>query len=194
MKMKIKRLIKFLPLLLLAFGNGCATHALWTKANLDAYKEPAAIPDLRLFDAKKENDLLVVYDEYSERNDTVRIRAYLLSQNEERIKQNKRPHFVSVKLTNSLPSIPVFHAPVESGTTFSQTLYAVVATNKQSFTLYSRNREISLHDLPVYNDGKGNIERAALTPVSVVADITIVGGFIGYWYLEGMAASYNPSY
>ena len=192
--MKIKCVVKILPLLLLAFGSGCATHALWTTENLDAYKEPVATSNLRLFDAKKENDLLVVYNEYSERNDTVRIRAYLLNQNEERIKQNKRPHFVSVKLTNSLPSISVFHAPVESSTTFSQTLYAITSTNNQSFMLYSGNHEIGSHDLPVYNDGKGNIERAALTPVSVVADITIVGGFIGYWYLEGMAASYNPSY
>jgi hypothetical protein len=192
--MKIKCVVKILPLLLLAFGSGCATHALWTTANLDAYKEPVATSNLRLFDAKKENDLLVVYNEYSERNDTVSIRAYLLNQSEERIKQNKRPYFVSVKLTNSLPSIPVFHAPVESSTTFSQTLYAITSTNNQSFMLYSGNHEIGSHDLPVYNDGKGNIERAALTPVSVVADITIVGGFIGYWYLEGMAASYNPSY
>ena len=192
--MKVKYIIKFLPLLLLTLGSGCATHALWTKADLDAYKEPVATSDLRLFDAKKENDLLVVYNEYSERNDTVRIRAYLLNQNEERIKQNKRPHFVSVKLTNSLPSIPVFHAPIESSTTFSQTLYAIISTNNQSFMLCSNNHEIGSYDLPVYNDGKGNIERAALTPVSVVADITIVGGLIGYWYLEGMAASYNPSY
>src|SRR5476649_1147032 len=182
--MKIKCVVKILPLLLLAFGSGCATHALWTTANLDAYKEPVATSNLRLFDAKKENDLLVVYNEYSERNDTVSIRAYLLNQSEERIKQNKRPYFVSVKLTNSLPSIPVFHAPVESSTTFSQTLYAITSTNNQSFMLYSGNHEIGSHDLPVYNDGKGNIERAALTPVSVVADITIFGGFIGYWYLE----------
>jgi hypothetical protein len=179
------QLILLLPLWL----GGCATHALWTGANLDAYKEPTATPDLRLFDAKKENDLLVVYTEYSERNDTMRIRAYLLNQNEERIKQNKRPHFVSVKLMNSLPSVPVFHAPVEPGTNFSQMLYAVISTNNQSFTLYSDNREIGSHDLPVYNDGRGRLDRIALTPFAMTADLVIVSGFLGCCFFYVLAES-----
>lgn len=185
----MKQRLQFILLLLPLWLSGCATHALWTEANLDAYKEPVAIPDLRLFDTKKDNDLLVVYNEYSERNDAVRIRAYLLNQNAECIKQNKRPHFVSAKLTNSLPSVPVFHAPVESGTNLPHTFYAIIQTNNQSFLLYSDGREINSYDLPVYNDGKGNIERVALMPISMVADVTIVGGFIGYWWLVGMEES-----
>jgi hypothetical protein len=189
MKMRVRCIARLLPLLLLTFGSGCETKALWNNGNLEAIKEPAGNINLRLFDAKRQNDLLVVYDEYSERNGAIHTRAYLLNQNEERIKQNERPHFVSVKLTNSLPSVPVFHAPSESGTNFPRTLYAVVATNRQSFTLYSGNREISSYDLPFYNDGKGRVEKIALTPIAVTADLTIIGGYIGILYLYELGES-----
>jgi len=171
-------------LLLLTFDSGCATKALWDTADLEAVKEPAANLNLRLFDAKRNEDLLVVYDEYSERNDGVRTRAYWLNQNQARVDLRRVPHFTSPGLMRDLSPVPVFYAaPGETNWTFA--LYAVVETNRQSFTLYSNNGKTSRHDLPTYNDGWGRVEKIALFPVAVTADATIVAGFVGYMYLQG---------
>jgi hypothetical protein len=187
--MRIKCAIRLLPLLLLALDSGCATRALWNNGNLEAVKEPADDINLHLFDAKQKNDLLVVYDEYSERSGKIRTRAYWLNENEARVNQRRAPHFTSTNLTGSLPNVPVFHGSATSGTNLTRTLYAVVATNEQSFTLYSGGQEIGSHDLPFYNDGMGRVEKTVLTPVAVTADLTIIGGYIGVWFLYGLGES-----
>jgi len=75
--MKFRSLTRILfVLLLLASGSGCVTKALWDNGNLEAVKEPAGNVNLRLFAAKRPDDVLVVYDEYSERSDATRTRAY----------------------------------------------------------------------------------------------------------------------
>ncbi|HXI71546.1 MAG TPA: hypothetical protein VNN22_14420 [Verrucomicrobiae bacterium] len=43
--------------------------------------------------------------------------------------------------------------------------------------------------MPTYNDGQGRVEKIALTPVAVTADLTIVGGILGCWFAYGMAQS-----
>jgi hypothetical protein len=138
---------------------------------------------LRLFDSKRQNDLLVVYDEYSERNDGIHTRAYWLNENEMLVNQRQAPHFTNTHLMSKLPFVPIFYEPISSETNLTQPFYAVVATNEQSFTLYSSNREINSYDLPVYNDGRGRVEKIALTPVAVIADLTIIGGYIGCLYI-----------
>jgi len=167
-----------LLLLPLALAAGCTTDALWNKTNLDAWNEPATDPNLRLFHAEPQKDLLVAYEEYSERSGATQTRAYLLYQNQKRLEQRRRPRFVSTNRLRALPPVPVFQTPPAPGTNFSQTLYAVVSTNGPSFTIYSGDRVVSAHELPSYNDGKGRAARIALTPLAVTADITIIGGFV----------------
>jgi hypothetical protein len=183
--MKVKYIIRLLPLLLLTLGGGCETKALWNNGNLEAVKEPANNASLRLFDSKQQNDLLVVYDEYSERSDKIRTRAYWLNENEMLVNQRHAPHFVNTNLMRNLPSAPVFYS-TSWKINSTLMLYAVVETNQQSFTLYSGNHEIGSHDLPFYNDGKGRVEKIALTPIAVTADLTIVGGYIGCLWIYGM--------
>jgi hypothetical protein len=187
--MRVSCVARPLSLLLLTLGNGCATQALWNNGRMEAVKEPANNVSLRLFDSKRQNDLLVVYDEYSERNDGIHTRAYWLNENEMRVNQRRAPHFTNTNLMQNLPSVPVFYTSAPSETNLTQALYAIVATNQQSFTLYSGNREISSYDLPFYNDGKGRVEKIALTPIAVTADLTIIGGYIGVWGLYGLAES-----
>jgi hypothetical protein len=189
MTKRVKCLARLLPLLLLTFGSGCATKALWTNGNLEDCREPASPVNLHLFDAKQKNDLLVVYDEYSERSNKIHTRAYWLDENQSRVDQQRAPHFVNTGLTGHLPSVPVFYGSTSNGTDLTPTFYAVVATNNESFTLYSGDREIGSHDLPVYNDGKGRVEKVALTPVAVTADLSIVGGYLGYYFLCGLVQS-----
>jgi hypothetical protein len=67
--------------------------------------------------------------------------------------------------------------------------YALLQTNRQSFTLFSEGGQSGPYALPVYNDQKGKMEKFALTPLATAADITIVGGVFGYFFLEGLASS-----
>jgi hypothetical protein len=183
----VRRELLNIALLLPLLTGGCATNALWNKTQLDAWNEPADNPRLQLFDASRKRDFLVVYDEYSERHDSIRTRAYFLNQNEERVEQGRKPHFVSTRLSRELTPIPVWQTSPPTSTNFPPAVYAFISTNKQSFTIYS-NEQKSNHDLPVYNDGWGQTDRIALTPVVVVADLTIVGGFLflEFWSEGGL--------
>jgi hypothetical protein len=177
-----------LTLLLTLLTGGCATNALWNKTDLDAWNEPAHDTDVRLFDAPHKKDFLVVYGEYSERHDSVRPRAYFLSRNQDRVAQGRKPHFVSTRCSDKLQPVQTFHIPPEPSTNFSQTRYAVMASNQQSFAIFS-GAEKKEYSLAVYNDGRAQKVRIALTPVAVTADLTIVGGFLGCWFLYGLAES-----
>lgn len=166
-----------MSLLLLSSGGGCATQALWENGNLEAVKEPASNLNLRLFAAKRQNDLLVVYDEYSERQDGIHTRAYWLKENQTRVDQRRSPHFASPRLMCNLSPVPVFYSATGE-TNWTLGNYAIVATNRQSFALHASDGTTSGHDLPTYNDGKGRVEKIALTPVAVTLDLTIVGGYL----------------
>jgi hypothetical protein len=184
MEPRFQMMLLLFPLL----TGGCATNALWNKTDLDAWNEPAQNADVRLFDARHKKDFLVLYDEYSERHDSIHTRAYFLNQNQKGVAQGQKPHFVNARLSHQLPPVPIFQTLPESDTNFSQTIYAVISTNRQSFTIYS-GKEKTDYSLAVYNDGRGQTARIALTPVAVTADLTIVGGFLGCWFIYALAES-----
>jgi len=176
-----------MALLLPLLTGGCATNALWTKAHLDDWNEPDDNSKLQLFDASRQKDFLVVYDEYSERHDSTRTRAYFLNQNEKRVEQGRKPHFVGAQISGELAPVPVLQTLPLANTNSPPAIYAIVSTNRQSFTIY-RDEQRTNHDLPVYNDGRGRTDRIALTPVAVVADLTIIGGFLflEFWAVGGL--------
>jgi hypothetical protein len=189
--MNLARHIQCLSLLAmcLVLGNGCVTKHLWESGDLEAWNQPAANPNLHIFQATPGNDLLVVYDEYGERRDAARTRAYWLNENQKLTDQHRMPHFVSTNSISCLTAVPVLLAATNQ-TQMPTPPYAMVETNGQSFTLYSDSGTASQHDLPVYNDGKGKVEKFVLTPLATGADLTIVGGVIGYFCLEGLASSH----
>jgi len=185
-----------LLLLPLALTSGCATHALWTKTDLDAFNEPADDSSLRVFKAERKKDWLVVYNEYSERSDSTRTRAFFLNENQKRIEQRRAPDFVSTNSMRGLKAVPVFFPATNApGTNPSSAFFVLAKTNDLSFTLHDGNRAVGSYEMPVYNDGRASLVRAALTPVTVVADLTIVGGILGYWFICGLAQSgYSTSF
>ena len=193
--MKVARHIECLPLLAvcLLVGNGCVTKHLWETNDLEAWNQPAANPNLHLFQAKSENDLLVVYDEYGERRDAIHTHAYWLNENQRLIEQRSMPHFVSTNSISRLTAVPVLLATTDQAL-LPTPPYAIVETNGQAFTLYSVGGSVSPHDLPVYNDGKGKIEKFVITPLATGADLTIVGGFVGYLYLAWRCGATGPIY
>lgn len=184
--------LRTMLLLPLTLASGCATHALWTESKLDNWNEPAPQSNLRLFAADPPQDVLVLYEEYSDRCESIRTRAYLLNENQKRLAQNRAPLFVGTNQTNGLPAVPVFHLPTSLATNQQHGLFAIAATNNQSFTLYCGDRNLGSHDLPVYNDGTGKYKRVALTPLAVTADLTVVGGVAGVWCWACLAGASDP--
>lgn len=170
--------------------SGCATHALWTETSqLNAGNSPADLPKLQLFEARRQNDLLVVYNEYSERHDRIRRRAYFLNRNQLRIEQRHEPEFVSPRHSRGLSEVPVFFGtnPPKLKTLPSE-LYVLAETNSPFFTVYCKGARSERCMLPVYDDHLGTAIRICLTPVTVVADATIIGGYVFvYAWAEGGA-------
>lgn len=181
--------VLLLSFLLLITQSGC-TYVLWTNGNLEAYRVPAQNPNLRLYQSRQWNDVLVVYQEMSERNDAIHTREFWLNKNQKRIEELHTPSFVSKKSVRDLSPISVYSSmPGQTG----EGTYAVCETNALAFTLYTAGRETGCYKLPVYNDGWGRIEKTALTPVAVSVDLTIAGGFVGLMYLYGLAGESVPN-
>jgi len=180
-------------LLALAAVPGCATHALWADANLGTWHQPSNDSTLRLFQSGQPGELLVLYQESKEPHDARRMRAYFLYQNAKRIAWQKHPKFVNIDSARGLEPVPVFaDTNATSAAVFSAPpLYAVLSTNKMSFTLYSSGTAVGAFSLPVYWDGMGRIERIALTPLAATADLTMISGaigaFAGFCYVSGGA-------
>jgi len=189
-KFAIKIVGSFLPLLLLLLLQSGCTYALWTNDNLVAYKEPAQNPDLHLFESTRQKDFLVVYDEHSERTDAIHKRAYWLNRNQTRVERQKAPIFARRNQARHLNAVPVFYSMPNVG--LVKGVYAICDTNQETFTLYSGNREIGPYDFPVYHDHWGNVEKAALTPVAVTADVTVAGGIVAIYYAYIKAGSDVP--
>ena len=189
--MKSVAVMKWMLLLLAAAAvPGCATHALWADSNLGTWHQPSSDSTLRLFHSGQPGELLVLYQESTEPHDARRLRAYLLYQNAKRIAWQKHPKFVNIDSAHGLEPVPVF-ADTNLDISSAPPLYAVLSTNKMSFTLYSSSTAVGAFSLPVYRDGMGRIERIALTPLAATADATVIGGAIGvaagYLYVVGRA-------
>jgi len=149
----------------------------------DLSNKPDADPHLRLFEARRQKDLVVVYDEYSERTKSTRARAYLLYKNQARIAQSQSPHFTSLRTVRGLPLVPVFPDPLPVETNSRPPLYAVVTTNTESFMVYSNNQVVGSHDLPIYTDRASEVERVIFSPVAITVDVALVAGAIYLWLI-----------
>jgi hypothetical protein len=170
-----------IPLLLL---TGCATSALWEEDRFVRFHEPAPAPDLRLFQAG--GDVLVHYTETRDSDDKQRQRTYWLHENERRIDERRKPHFVPERAARGLDPIPVLSPSGIANVTNTCGPYALSSTNLDSFTLYAPDgRRLGDYRLPVYRDASGRVKQVLLTPVCFAADCTIVGGGIACIMLPG---------
>ena len=163
--------------------SGCATSAVWRTGQFARYSEPANPSDLSLFYSSRSQDVLVVYSEAREDDDSIRRRAYWAHENEERLKERRKPRFVSIEQEQGLVSIPVLKVPDVPDLSLAGGFYAVASTNGDAFTLYSAGKTEGSYELPVYPDSSGRVKQVLLTPPAVAADITIVGGVIAYYCL-----------
>jgi hypothetical protein len=179
--------LKTWPCIVLLFLlNGCATSALWKAGSVD-FHEPYPPSRLELFDAPQKNDLLVVYDELSPGGDTARRRAYFLRENEERIKSVQKPRFVSLNATNGLRGIPLLGETNAFHPHDGFVVYARTNGAGNRFTVFRGNESGSDRlQLPAYRCWITGAKRALLTPVTLILDVTVIGGYL---YARGFAES-----
>jgi hypothetical protein len=185
----VKRKVKFIlgifcPLLLMLSQSGC-TYMLWSDENYEAFHQPAPNSDLHLYESKKQNDILVVYKEQSERNEHIHTRAYWLNRNQIRVTDQAPPFFINKKTARNLPAVPVFDS---MPTNRHESFYAVFGTN-QSFTLFSGERELGSYTLPMYDAERPVAEKIAFTPVTMTADASIAAAVAGIVFLIFEASS-----
>lgn len=152
--------------------DGCATSALWSER---AYCEPSAVPELRLsFNSEKE-DVLVQYQEIDDRSFKPRERAYFLYQNQKKLATGRKPAFTKPEKAGGLIPLLIVTPEEHTAQVRELELYAVAETNSPTFAVYSKDRELGVHDLPVYGERMQLAGQVALTPLAVAADVIVVG-------------------
>ena len=164
--------------------SGCA-YSLWKDNPLECCNGPAKNTHLQLFKSESGTDLLVSYDEYSERHDKVRHREYYVLPNRDRLAKDQKPKFADGDESSHLTPIPIVTSLTNAPKSPGENIYAV-STDSQSFVLYNGPTPLGHYDLPIYDDGIGKPERIALTPFAAAVDVSIVGGVV-YGIYRGVA-------
>lgn len=167
--------------------SGC-TSALWESDRFARCHWPANPPNLRLFYSEPAKDVLAEYDEVSEGTTTVQRRTYWLEPNAVKVATGRMPRFVLIAKARDLAVVPVTDNLTNASASSYQGLYAVVATNGQSFSLCLADKEATDYKLPVYNARSGQrVKQVLLTPFAVAVDATLVGAVLAYAVAQGEA-------
>lgn len=174
---------------------GCGCESVWEcsltcklwENDQRSYCEPLPDPELALFDATSQNDVLVQYSASSDRRDDVLRRSYFLEANRARVLAEKPPHFFHRKPHDDWKAIPVNGQTPSSARCVSTNARATA--NGKDFIVYRQGRPPEQCKLPDYRDDHNTLRQAALTPLAFTGDIVIFGsviGFVaGYEYLQG---------
>ena len=184
--MKAKSSIVMVPLLaagLLLLATGCQTvekysltYRVWDNDSWCKFSDPATNPNLALFEATNNADVLVQYDAFSEKHSRVERHAYYLHPSQARVDAEPKLELVKPSAADGMKPIPVL--PTQGALTNQPSglpAYAVVTKNGRAFTLYRPMEPESAFDLPVYAETSGTATRIVLTPFAVVGDTVMVG-------------------
>ncbi len=140
---------------------------------------------------KSGDDILVQYDELSDTSGRIRRRAYFLSPNLERIRENKRPDFVKPALANGVEPIQLQDSPLSTADPHpAPRIYAVIARGGGEFTLYRAGGTEGPYELPEYLKSNSTAPRVLLTPLAVAADTVMVGLVASVVAAYGLAHGY----
>lgn len=168
--------------------TGCVTSALWDSDRFVRFHEPAAPPNLRLFESTENHDILVQYDEWQEMSEKLRKRTYWLGQDRTPFANPHKPAFVSAGSAEGLPPIPIHNSSTFTVQT-NTGLAAVVTWSPTGFILYSDDRVLGNYVLPVYEDGSAMVKKVALSPLAVTADTGLVAGYLLLLYWSGQSGN-----
>jgi len=158
------------------------TGRLWQERD---YVVPSPIPNLAL--SQTPTGILVQYDAECERTSDWRRRAYYLEPNFKRVAAGQSPHFVNPAKAGAQAIIPVFER-LPAGESKPE-LCAVCSSNFCTFTIYRRDEVMGPCDLPVFKDQRETAVQAALTPLAVIGDVSVVGYWTSYLWLQIFSGS-----
>lgn len=162
------------------------THKLWSDASLTDYYEPAGTATLKSFQRPPSPRLLVAYDERREKDSSVRRRAFFLPDSAKTLAAQGKPSFTSPAPDAGWVEVPVIVAGQPAP---AAPLYLKLAADSKSFTVVRDGVVDGPHQLPTYVDQSSTAFRVAMTPVAVVADVTVVAVWCGivslYMYAGG---------
>jgi len=165
---------------------GCVTSALWEEGRFARFHEPAAPPNLRLFESTHNQDILVQYDEWLDVNEKLKTRTYWLGLDHASSNNPHKPAFVSARAASGLSPIYTYEASGFNSQT-NVGLAAVISWNPPGFTLYSGEKVLGSYLLPVYEDSSATKKKILLTPLAVTADAGIVAGYLFLIYAQAFA-------
>ena len=182
------RLASALLLLALAALTGCGLHResftykLWHTDEFRHWREPATNAAVALDYSPARKDYLVTYNSLRDGDNTPRRQSYFLGDYHSRLPDKKKPRFVSTK---KLALVPV---PVNSATN------PPCAHFDKSLIIYTLEGEVGPYPLPTYVEADGAFVKAALTPLTVLGDVTclsLIVGLFGLFAYAGSGASLN---
>jgi hypothetical protein len=182
-KFHLLRLVpQILALATTLLSTGCATHGLWVNDRLDNFHEPVGPHAMAIYELPGNEDFLVQYDDMAPNGQVLR-RSYLLRQNQGATASARKPRFLEEALRGPMLPVPVFpDSKANRGGVMGA--YAVFTARTNRFELYGRGQKfVGEYDLPVYPTSAGNVKRVLLTPFTLAADVTIVGGIVAVWAL-----------
>jgi len=155
------------------------TYRLWHRQDGQQFNEPEVDSQIVLYQNVRRGDVLVTYNEGSDRDSTTRRRAFYLNENIHHLQDGTKPHFVRTNQAAGLPLVPsaLVGTPTSS---LGPGLAVLLATNGPalSFTLVVNGMSAEELRLPAYRTGKGTVSNVMLTPFSVTADATMAALFV----------------
>ncbi|MBI5800423.1 MAG: hypothetical protein HZA92_06805 [Verrucomicrobia bacterium] len=162
------------------------THKLWSDAGLTDHYEPAGTATLKTFQRPPSSRLKVSYDERREKDSSIRRRAFFLPDSAKTLAARGKPSFTSPAPGAGWVEVPVIVAGQPAP---APPLYLKLAADSKSFTIVRDGVPDGPHQLPTYVDQSSTAFRVVMTPVAVVADVTVVAVWFGivslYMYAGG---------
>jgi hypothetical protein len=136
--------------------------------------------------------VLVTYDEFREKNDSIRRRAFFFKANVRKLEERKKPRFISPAKVAELNMVPVREVGNPNGPA-DEVVVVKVSREGQEFTLVWHGAELGPYALPVYVDRSSQVRRAFLTPLTTMGDVLVVVVIVGvvagvifvYGYAQG---------
>ena len=166
------------------FEHPQLTKKLWDNAAASEFNEPASPPQVKAFQAATAARVLIAYDEYRERNGSVRRRAFCLPDSAKSLAAQRKPNFTNPTPGAGWTEIPVLNA---NDAKPGAPLYLQLTPDQKSFTLVRAGVAQGPYPLPTYDDGGGFVLRVAATPFALVGDVAVVAGMLGWLGLWGLA-------
>ena len=182
------RLTSMFLLLTLTALTGCGLHResftykLWHTDEFRHWREPATNAAVAVDYSPARKDYLVTYNSLRDGDNTPRRQSYFLGDYQARLLEEKKPRLVSTKKL-ALVSVPLNSATTPPCAHFEHVL-----------TIHTTEGEIGPYPLPTYVEADGGFVKTALTPLTVIGDVTclsLIIGLIGVFAYAGSGASIN---